>query len=84
MLVTLRGPSRSSLVARAALLTSVVVLVVVVVAGDRGARRHSAWRDPISWFAADEAPHPYWTRAALVVVAGSLVVVALTLSLIHI
>ena len=48
----------------------------LVLRADRRAPRHSAFRDPISWFASAEAPDPGRLRAGLVVVAAALVVLA--------
>lgn len=49
---------------------------LLVLRADRRAPRHSALRDPISWFASAEAPEPDRLRLGLVVVAAALVVLA--------
>lgn len=77
MFVTLRRRLASPLGTMIGASVPVIALVAVLVAGDRQAPRHSAWRDPISWFAADEAPQTALTRAALLGVAAALLVVAL-------
>lgn len=52
------------------------ILAVLVVRADADAPRHSLWRDAVSWFAADEAPDPTWTRAALVAIGASFLLLA--------
>jgi len=61
----------------AVLIASAAWCGVAVVRADRRSPRHQAWRDPISWFASDEAPHAERLRGGLLAVAASLVALGL-------
>lgn len=77
MVVTLRHRDPGRLLVSGLAGMAILALAVVVALGDRAAVRHDLWSDPISWFAASEAPYPGATRVAMAVVGVVMAIIAL-------